>query len=139
VNPAFLEPIQSGNTAKVASAIESDHSLAVCRDEQNVSALLWSVYAGHGAVRNLLAAKLSSWQIPLDVFEAAATGDQVRLHAILSKSACATSAYSGYRWTAPHLTAAFGTPLSVATLIFWGRRSTQFHKTSGGISQCMRR
>jgi hypothetical protein len=90
-----LEPIQSGNTAKVASAIESDHSLAVCRDEQNVSALLWSVYAGHSAVRNLLAAKLSSWQIPLDVFEAAATGDEVRLHAILSKSACPTSAYSG--------------------------------------------
>lgn len=129
---AFLEMVQSGNTAEVASAIESDPSLAQWRDEQNVSALLWAVYAGQCEMRDFLAAKLAALEIPLDVFEAAATGAELQLHAILSESACATYAYSGDGWTALHLAAAFGTPLSAATLIFRGAKV-------GAESQNMRR
>jgi uncharacterized protein len=122
VNQSFLKLIQSGNTADVASAIEGDPSLAVWRDSQDVSALMWSVYTGQTLVRDFLVAKLAAWELPLDVFEAAATGNEQRLQAILGESPQAAVTYSGDGWTALHLAAAFGTPLSVATLIFRGAK-----------------
>jgi uncharacterized protein len=120
VNQNFLKVIQSGNTAEVASAIEEDPSLAVWRDTQDVSSLMWSVYSGQLLVRDFLVAKLTAWNVPLDVFEAAATGNEQRLQAILGESPQAALTYSGDGWTALHLAAAFGTPLSVAALIFRG-------------------
>jgi ankyrin repeat protein len=96
--------------------------LAEYRDAQGVSALLWSVYTGQRKVSILLAAKLATLGIPLDVFEAASTGDEARLHAILSENASAVQEFSSDGWTALHLAAAFGTPLSVGALIFRGAR-----------------
>jgi uncharacterized protein len=122
VNQSFLKLIQSGNTADVASAIEGDPSLAVWRDAQDVSALMWSVYSGQNLVRDFLVAKLTTWNLPLDIFEAAATGSEQRLQAILGESPSAAEAYSGDGWTALHLAAAFGTPLSVEALIFRGAK-----------------
>jgi uncharacterized protein len=122
VNQSFLKLIQSGNTADVASAIEGDPSLAVWRDVQDVSALMWSVYTGQNLVRDFLVAKLTAWNLPLDIFEAAATGSEQRLQAILAESPAAAQTYSGDGWTALHLAAAFGTPLSVAALIFRGAK-----------------
>jgi ankyrin repeat protein len=122
VNQYILKLIQSGNAAEVAAALENDPSLAVWRDAQDVSALMWSVYTGQTMVRDFLMAKLAAWKLPLDIFESAATGDEARLQAILSESATAAEAYSGDGWTALHLAAAFGTPLSAAALIFRGAR-----------------
>lgn len=118
----FLQLIQSGDAAAVAAALENDPSLAEYRDAQGVSALLWSVYTGQRKVSILLAAKLATLGIPLDVFEAASTGDEARLHAILSENASAVQEFSSDGWTALHLAAAFGTPLSVGALIFRGAR-----------------
>ena len=118
----FLQLIQSGDAAAVAAALENDPSLAEYRDAQGVSALLWSVYTGQRKVSILLAAKLATLGIPLDVFEAASTGDEARLHAILSENASAVQEFSSDGWTALHLAAAFGTPLSVGSLIFRGAR-----------------
>ncbi|HSZ17358.1 MAG TPA: ankyrin repeat domain-containing protein [Terracidiphilus sp.] len=120
MNQNFLKLIQSGATAEVADAIENDPGLAVWRDSQDVSALMWSVYTGQTMVRDFLVAKLAAWKLPLDVFEAAATGNEARLQAILSESSESALVYSGDGWTALHLAAAFGTPLSVAALIFRG-------------------
>ena len=122
MNQNFLKLIQSGNTADVASAIEDDPSLALWRDSHDVSALMWSVYTGQNLVRDFLLAKLGAWDLPLDIFEAAATGNEQRLQAILSESPQAADSYSGDGWTALHLAAAFGTPLSVAALIFRGAK-----------------
>lgn len=118
----FLQLIQSGDAAAVAAALENDPSLAEYRDAQGVSALLWSVYTGQRKVSILLAAKLATLGIPLDVFEAASTGDEARLQAILSENAAGAQAFSSDGWTALHLAAAFGTPLSVGALIFRGAR-----------------
>ena len=118
----FFQLIQNGDAAAVAAALENDPSLAEYRDAQGVSALLWSVYTGQRKVSILLAAKLATLGIPLDVFEAASTGDEARLHAILSENASAVQEFSSDGWTALHLAAAFGTPLSVGALIFRGAR-----------------
>jgi ankyrin repeat protein len=122
VSQDFLQLIQSGNEAAVTAALENDPSLAEYRDAQGVSALLWSVYTGQRKVSILLMAKLATLGIPLDVFEAASTGDEARLQAILSENASAAQAFSSDGWTALHLAAAFGTPLSVGALIFRGAR-----------------
>lgn len=130
MNQSFLKLIQSGNTADVASAIQADPSLAVWRDAQDVSALMWSVYSGQTLVRDFLIAKLTAWEMPLDIFEAAATGNEQRLQAILSETPQAAMAYSGDGWTALHLAAAFGTPLSVAALIFRGAKVDALSKNA---------
>jgi ankyrin repeat protein len=122
VSQNFLELIQSGNAAEVAAALENDPSLAQYRDSQGVSALLWAVYTGQSKIRALLIAKLGVLGVPLDIFEAASTGDEARLQTILSENATAAQAFSGDGWTPLHLAAAFGTPLSVAALVFRGAR-----------------
>ncbi len=106
----------------MAAALENDPSLAAYRDGQGVSALLWAVYTGQTKIRALLIAKLAVIGVPLDVFEAASTGSEARLQTILSEDAAAAQAFSGDGWTALHLAAAFGTPLSVAALVFRGAR-----------------
>jgi len=122
VSHDFFQLIQRGDAAAVAAALENDPSLAQYRDAQGVSALLWAVYTGQRKVSLLLAAKLATLGIPLDVFEAASTGDEARLQAILSEKASAVEEFSSDGWTALHLAAAFGTPLSVGALIFRGAR-----------------
>jgi hypothetical protein len=122
VSQDFFQLIQRGDAAAVAAALENDPSLAQYRDAQGVSALLWAVYTGQRKVSLLLAAKLATLGIPLDVFEAASTGDEARLQAILSEKASAVEEFSSDGWTALHLAAAFGTPLSVGALIFRGAR-----------------
>ena len=122
MSQTFLQLIQSGNAAEVAAALENDPSLAAYRDGQGVSALLWAVYTGQTKIRALLIAKLAVIGVPLDVFEAASTGSEARLQTILSEDAAAAQAFSGDGWTALHLAAAFGTPLSVAALVFRGAR-----------------
>jgi ankyrin repeat protein len=122
VSQDFFQLIQRGDAAAVGAALENDPSLAQYRDAQGVSALLWAVYTGQRKVSLLLAAKLATLGIPLDVFEAASTGDEARLQAILGEKASAVEEFSSDGWTALHLAAAFGTPLSVGALIFRGAR-----------------
>jgi ankyrin repeat protein len=118
----FLKLVQKGSVAEVTAAVESDPAVVVYRDGHDVSMLLWAVYAGQPAVRDYLKARLAAASIPLDLFEAASTGEEARLQAILSQNETAVEAFSGDGWTALHLAAAFGTPLSVAALIFRGAR-----------------
>lgn len=118
----FLKLIQNGAEAEVAEAIENDPSLAESRDPQGVSALLWAVYTGQTVIRDFLLKKRVQLESPLDVFEAAATGNEAQLQALLSKEPSAAQAYAGDGWTALHLAAAFGTPMSAAALIFCGAK-----------------
>ncbi|MFZ0746873.1 MAG: ankyrin repeat domain-containing protein [Terracidiphilus sp.] len=120
MNQTFMKLIQSGATAEVADAVEADAALAEYRDSQGVSALLWSVYTGQTMVRDFLFAKLAERNTELDIFEAAATGDNDRLRLILAADSSTARAFSGDGWTALHLAAAFGTPASVSALISAG-------------------
>lgn len=116
----FLKLIQKGATADIAAAVEADPQLVEARDPQGVSALLWSVYAGQPLVRDYLLAQLATRGLVLDIFEAAAVGDVLRLEDILTADPGAVHAYSSDGWTALHLAAAFGTPEAADMLLQHG-------------------
>jgi len=116
----FLKLIQTGATAEIATAAEADPSLIQARDSQGVSALLWSVYAGQPMVRDYLLAQLATHGALLDVFEAAAVGDVLRLEDILAANPGAVHCFSGDGWTPLHLAAAFGTTQAVDLLLQHG-------------------
>ena len=113
----FLKLIQQGATAEVADQVQADPSLPAWRDPQGVSALLWAVYCGQTLVRDFLLARLAADGIPLDIFEAAAIGNETMLRGLLEKEPDLAQTFSGDGWTALHLAAAFGTPAAVSTLI----------------------
>ena len=118
----FLKLIQSGSIDKVKEELENDPSLVQYRDPQGVSALMWAVYTGQTAIRDLITKKRAELGIVPDIFEAASTGNEAELQSILSKDASAAHGYSSDGWTALHLAAAFGTPLSAGALIFRGAK-----------------
>jgi hypothetical protein len=116
----FLKLIQTGATAEIAASVEPDPSLVEARDPQGVSALLWSVYAGQPNVRDYLLAQLAARGTLLDIFEAAAVGDTLRLEDILAADPGAAHAFAGDGWTALHLAAGFGTPEATDMLLQHG-------------------
>ena len=116
----FLKLIQQGATSEVADAVQADPSLAASRDPQGVSSLIWSIYCGQPLVRDFLLARLAADSIVLDIFEAAAIGDEAQLKSLLQMDAELVHAFSGDGWTPLHLAAAFGTPLAVALLLTAG-------------------
>jgi ankyrin repeat protein len=116
----FLKLIQTGATAEVADAVQADPALVAWRDPQGVSALLWAVYFGQPLVRDFLLARLAAEGPALDIFEAAATGDESQMDSLLDKEPELAQAFSGDGWTALHLAAAFGTPAAVSTLLAGG-------------------
>jgi ankyrin repeat protein len=120
MSQAFLKLIQTGATADVAAAVEDDPALAQARDPRGVSPLLWSVYTGQQIVRDFLLAKLADQGAPLDIFEAAATGDAARLKAIQASDPESLHTFSGDGWTALHLASGFATPDAVAVLLQGG-------------------
>lgn len=122
MNQTFLKMIQSGATAEIADAVDADPGLAEYRDPQGVSALVWSIYTGQPMVRDFLRTKLAVRGVALDIFEAAAVGDDARLKEILRIDPSAVESISGDGWTPLHLAAAFGTPASVHALIAQGAR-----------------
>jgi ankyrin repeat protein len=118
----FLKLIQQGATAEVADQVQADPALAAWRDPQGVSALLWAVYCGQALVRDFLLARLAADGILLDIFEAAATGEEARLRSLLVGDSELAGSFSGDGWTALHLAAGFGTPAAVSTLLAAGAR-----------------
>jgi hypothetical protein len=118
----FLKMIQTGATAEVADAVAADPALTGWRDSQGVSALLWSVYCGQELVRNFLLARLAAEGVALDIFEAAAVGDEARLRLLLEAEPALAESFSGDGWTPLHLAAAFGTPAAVSALLAAGAR-----------------
>jgi hypothetical protein len=116
----FLKSIQTGATAEVAGQVQADPTLAAWRDPQGVSALLWAVYCGQALVRDFLLARLAAGRIALDIFEAAAVGDEAQLRSLLAAEPGLSNTFSGDGWTALHLAAAFGTPMAVSTFLAAG-------------------
>lgn len=116
----FLKLIQTGATAEIASAVEADPALIEAHDPHGVSALLWSVYSGQPMVRDYLLTQLATRGIVLDVCEAAAVGDVLRLEDILAADPAAAHSISGDGWTPLHLAAAFGTAQAADMLLQHG-------------------
>jgi ankyrin repeat protein len=122
----FLKLIQQGSTAEVADAVLADPALATLRDPQGVSPLMWTVYFGQPLVRDFLLSRMEADHIALDVFEAAATGNEAQLRSLLDMDPELAHSFSGDGWTPLHLAAAFGTPDAVSTLLEAGARVETF-------------
>jgi ankyrin repeat protein len=116
----FVKLIQTGATSEIAAAVDADPTLVEARDPQGISALLWSVYAGQTVVRDYLLAQLAARGVLLDIFEAAAVGDVLRIEDILAADPGASHSFSGDGWTALHLGAGFGTPEATDMLLQHG-------------------
>ncbi len=112
----FLNLVRSGDTAKIASEVEANPTLACCRDAQGVSALMWSVYAGQPLVRDFL--RLHAGE--LNVSEAACLGDIDCLRRLIAADAMMAREVSGDGWPPLHLSAAFATPEAVTLLLEHG-------------------
>lgn len=108
-----FEMIRRGQSAELTAEVEARPELAWAHDAQGVSALLWSIYAGQTAMRDLLRTRIPE----LDIFEAAALGSVSRLGALLDADPAAVESFSGDGWTPLHLAAAFGGPEAVRSLL----------------------
>lgn len=109
----FIALIKQGKTEEISEALAADPTAARSRDAQGVSALLWSIYTGQPAIRDLLLRHLNE----LDIHEAAAVGDSGRLQRMLSEDATRARNVSSDGWPPLHLAAAFANPEAVTVLL----------------------
>jgi len=116
----FVNMIRRGETAEIAAAVEENPALAVYRDPQGVSALMWSIYTRQPVIRDFLRQSILKREGALDIHEAAALGECERLHAIIAADAMMARAVSSDGWPPLHLSAAFATPQAVELLLEHG-------------------
>lgn len=116
-----LNMIRRGQTAELAALVAESPAAARARDAQGVSMLMWSVYARHPQITDCLRPALGD----LDIFEAAALGDLVRLHTLLAFDAMQVRAISPDGWAPLHLAAAFAGPETVRLLLEHGAHAHQ--------------
>lgn len=99
----LLSLIRRGATAEVAAEVEADPQAVYARDPQGVSMLMWSVYTGQAVIRDFLLGRIAQ----LDLFEAAAVGDRLRLLFLLKNDPSSIHSSSPDGWSPLHLAAAF--------------------------------
>jgi uncharacterized protein len=100
----FVEAVKKDNVDKLKSLLKADITLIYARSDENVSAFMLAVYLQKKAITRLLL----SHGLALDIFEAAAYGDSVRVGALLSEKPSLLNQYSTDGWTPLHLAAYFG-------------------------------
>ena len=95
--------IQSDDAAKIKSLLTAEPALATARNEKGLSAVLFARYSNRlKALAALLAAKPH-----LDIFEAAAAGEQARVQELLERDPALARAAAIDGGTALHLAAYF--------------------------------
>ena len=97
--------VAAGDEAGLREALTGDPALAAARDDHAVSLTRWALYTGH---RDLLATILAAAP-PIDVFDAAALGDEERLRAVLLSDPDGATAHSGDGFTALYFAGFLGT------------------------------
>ena len=128
VSKSFLDLVKRGDTQEIADWVKDDPQIAESRDAQGVSALLWAVYTGQTVVRDFLRSGLE-----LDLAEAAAVGDQARLHELLGMDPATAKERANSRsadgWPLLHLAAAFADSETVRLLLDAGADVGQISRT----------
>lgn len=99
VRKQFFEAIKKGDVTEVKKLLKQDSSLAKASDEKSRTAILFSVYAKHKEIAEVLIAS----GVEPDIFEAAATGRIERVRQLLKQQPELIHAYSPDGWTALHL------------------------------------
>jgi uncharacterized protein len=105
--------IEAGDATRVATLVAATPSLAAARDANGVSPVMKALYHRHPELLPALTAAAP----PLDVFEAAASGDETRLAALLAADPALARARSADGGTALHFAAFFARPECARRLI----------------------
>ncbi|HSC45845.1 MAG TPA: ankyrin repeat domain-containing protein [Candidatus Acidoferrum sp.] len=100
----LFQSIRAGDTDTVASLLASDPTLANCKNEQGVSAVLMACYMGRKEIRDLLISKGAR----LELHEAAAAGNLSRVRELIESNPAAASAFSPDGFPVMALAAVFG-------------------------------
>lgn len=112
----LLDAVRRGDEELVSAALKAQPSLAGARDENGVSAYLWSHYARQPVVRDMLRAVLST----LDIFEAIAAGEDDRALDLLAAQPALANAWSGDGFTPLHFAGFFARPVVAERLLVLG-------------------
>lgn len=116
MNQEFLDAATQGDVAKVKNMLQADPSLAQTRDQNGLSVILKATYYGK---RDVVDALLP-FAMPLNIFEAAATGQTVQVSALLAKDPALVNTYSGDGFAPLSLAVFFGYAETVDTLLAAG-------------------
>lgn len=101
---SVIEAVKDGNAARLRELVTAEPGAASARDSDGTSALIHAVYRDRqDLVEILLAARPT-----IDVFEAAAIGDEARLQTFLERDPEIVHAWSRDGFTPLHLAAFFG-------------------------------
>ncbi len=100
----FFEAIGKGDTATVKALLDAEPALATARNEQGLSAILAAVYNQRHEIRDLLLAR----GIPLELHEAAGTGQLDRVKQLVEKDPSLAKSYSPDGFPILGLAAVFG-------------------------------
>jgi uncharacterized protein len=108
---ALIEAIKTGDKEKVRSLLRASPRLATVRLPSGESGLMTALYHGHRD----LAAEMAAQADDVDIFAAAAIGDEAALRRSIEAGHTTDYAYDG--WTPLHLAAFFGQLQLVAALV----------------------
>ncbi len=112
----IFEAIRAGDSARVSSLLAADPATARARDQGGVSAIMQAIYQRRRTMVDLLRPHAGE----LDIFEAAALGDTIRLIALLRNHPDLVCTYSADGFTALHLASFFSQPGAVQELLKHG-------------------
>jgi ankyrin repeat protein len=124
----FIELAKRGTEAEVKAALAADPTLATA-NEDGVSAILCAVYHGHADNARAIANAKGE----IDIFEAAALGDQHVTDEILKKTPAAINEFSADGFTPLGLAAYFGHRELVQKLLAAGADPTIASKNALGV------
>jgi uncharacterized protein len=100
----LFEAIRTGNSADVASLLNSDPALASAKNDSGISAVLMSLYTGRREIRDLLLARGAA----LELHDAAAVGDLERTKYFVEKDPALVRGFSPDGFPVVALAAVFG-------------------------------
>jgi ankyrin repeat protein len=112
----LIDAVKSGDTEAVQSFLAQNPALASAKDANGVSALMLALYAGRSEIADALIARKPE----LDIFEAAAAGQDSALQQILNKNPDAAKLWSADGFSALHFAAFFSHAEAARELIRHG-------------------
>lgn len=119
--PEMMHAVKQADLEKVERLIAAEPALAAARDATGVSLVMMLLYRGANEAAGFVAG-----HVALDVFEATAMGDAVRLAAIIAATPGAVRAVSADGWTPLHLAEFFGQIESARLLLAHGASVSEY-------------
>ena len=109
----FLKALKTGDLDSLRAALAEDPDLLDARSESGLSPVLLAIYHGHPEAARVLIEHGKT----LDLYEAAAAGEQARVMALLEADPAAINTHAPDGFTALGLATFFGHPALVAWLL----------------------